>query len=369
MQKRSNKVHGCIGIFVTVTILLLVSNCAAQIYKYKNKDGVWVFTDTPQELPKKGVNVMDSIGSDIESKTSGGDLETYLKDRLKPVNTIETAALGVVTIRSTLGYGTGFFVTDNGYIVTNKHVLQLTESESQKRETHRAMAENEIKKIESNLEIENQKLQLYKKKLENYKEYISTVTSQNQKAYAQNNYDIELKKYQSWNQEFQNRKQEFEHKRSEYRNQQIDQKYNETLAYFKSSFTINLADNSQKTAKLVKISDNYDLALLKLDGYKTPYLESALQGDIVQGKKVYAIGNPAQLKNSVSGGILSGREGIFVKTDAKIYPGNSGGPLLTAKGKVIGINTFKQLTHKFEGLGFAISMQTALQEFGSYISR
>jgi S1-C subfamily serine protease len=70
------------------------------------------------------------------------------------------------------------------------------------------------------------------------------------------------------------------------------------------------------------------------------------------------------LKDSVSSGIISGFDGFFLKTDAKIYPGNSGGPLINQRGEVIGINTLKQITHKFEGLGFAISTDAALREFG-----
>jgi S1-C subfamily serine protease len=61
--------------------------------------------------------------------------------------------------------------------------------------------------------------------------------------------------------------------------------------------------------------------------------------------------------------VISGFQGTFVKTNAQIYPGNSGGPLVTAQGHVIGINTFKKITHKFEGLGFAISIKVALDAF------
>lgn len=53
-----------------------------------------------------------------------------------------------------------------------------------------------------------------------------------------------------------------------------------------------------------------------------------------------------------------------MQINAQIYPGNSGGPLVTAQGRVLGINTFKTLTLKFEGLGFAIPIETALREFG-----
>ena len=80
-----------------------------------------------------------------------------------------------------------------------------------------------------------------------------------------------------------------------------------------------------------------------------------------------SIGSPARLQNSVTSGVFSGFESGFIQTNAQIYPGNSGGPLVTAQGRVVGINTFKQLTHKFEGLGFAIPIQVALREFRAHL--
>jgi len=52
---------------------------------------------------------------------------------------------------------------------------------------------------------------------------------------------------------------------------------------------------------------------------------------------------------------------------ARIYPGNSGGPLVSEEGEVLGVNTFKKLTCQYEGLGFAIPVQAALKEFGRYL--
>ena len=88
---------------------------------------------------------------------------------------------------------------------------------------------------------------------------------------------------------------------------------------------------------------------------------------ISKGEDVYAIGNPARLKNSVAKGTFSGFEGQFAKTDAKIYPGNSGGPLVSLNGHIIGVNTFKKLTQKFEGLGFALQIEYVLSEFDSFL--
>ena len=53
---------------------------------------------------------------------------------------------------------------------------------------------------------------------------------------------------------------------------------------------------------------------------------------------------------------------------AKIYPGNSGGPLISQDGKVIGINTMKLLTRNYEGLEFAIPIETAIAEFNGYLN-
>jgi S1-C subfamily serine protease len=60
-------------------------------------------------------------------------------------------------------------------------------------------------------------------------------------------------------------------------------------------------------------------------------------------------------------------KGGFIQTNAQIYPGNSGGPLVTADGRVLGINTFKRLTRKFEGLGFAIPIKVAIDEFAAHL--
>lgn len=56
-----------------------------------------------------------------------------------------------------------------------------------------------------------------------------------------------------------------------------------------------------------------------------------------------------------------------MQTNAEIYPGNSGGPLVSEDGLVMGVNTMKLLTEKFEGLGFALRFDIAQREFGSYL--
>ncbi len=84
------------------------------------------------------------------------------------------------------------------------------------------------------------------------------------------------------------------------------------------------------------------------------------------GQQVYAIGSPLQLNNSVTSGVISNFRGDYIQTNSEIYPGNSGGPLVTADGLVVGVNTMKLITEKFEGIGFALNIEEVLTEFSDF---
>ena len=98
-----------------------------------------------------------------------------------------------------------------------------------------------------------------------------------------------------------------------------------------------------KGAKIVKASEEYDLAIIRTK-QDFPYLKIDSLGKEKVGSKIYAIGNPRGLEGTISDGILSGKrdnEGVeFLQITAPISPGNSGGPVLNEKGEVIGVSTF-----------------------------
>lgn len=104
---------------------------------------------------------------------------------------------------------------------------------------------------------------------------------------------------------------------------------------------------------------DWDVILLQIDDENYEPLELADSDEVQIGEKVIAIGNPLGLQFSVSEGIVSAvhRPGpneveSYIQTDAALNPGNSGGPLVNKKGKVVGINNFKMETG--ESLGFAL---------------
>ena len=116
-------------------------------------------------------------------------------------------------------------------------------------------------------------------------------------------------------------------------------------------------------ARIVGVTREIDLALLKVDSVKLPALRVASYRNVRQGEFVLAFGSPEGLRNSVTRGIVSAvarqtdpdSSMIYIQTDAPINPGNSGGPLVNAEGEVIGVNTFiLSQSGGNEGLGFAI---------------
>src|SRR5262249_54239948 len=102
-------------------------------------------------------------------------------------------------------------------------------------------------------------------------------------------------------------------------------------------------------ASIVGIAKELDLALLKIDEARAPAPLLLADYDAVrQGQLVFAFGSPEGLRNSVTMGVVSAvarqpdvdNPLVYVQTDAPINHGNSGGPLVDADGRVVGINTF-----------------------------
>jgi S1-C subfamily serine protease len=137
-------------------------------------------------------------------------------------------------------------------------------------------------------------------------------------------------------------------------------------------FKVTLADQSSWEAIPVGIAPDKDLAVLKIEAPKE-LLQPLLVGeskDLEVGQKVFAIGNPFGLDQTLTTGVISGLgrqiramtgrviDGV-IQTDAAINPGNSGGPLLDSRGRLIGVNTaIYSPSGTSAGVGFAIPVDT-----------
>lgn len=354
-------------ILLWVWIVLMLGSgtrlCDAGVYRYKDENGVWHFSDAPVALPDES-ETMDGM---VERSTQPIDLRGQLLAALRPRNDIERAVAATVAIQSTIGFGSGFFISETGHIITNRHVLQFTDAQEKQVAGAFDEAESNVRDIEEKLAKEAQHLKNTKRELEATKALIDSQPDSAGKEINRSRYLSDLQSTLVWEENYLNRKKGIEQRKKELWEKKTSYKREASVAALSQSFTIYLADNTKLNAYLVKRSETHDLALLKIDGYITPFLEPALLATLAKGDRVYAIGNPVKLRNSVASGTFSGLEGDFAKTDAQIYPGNSGGPLVTREGKVVGVNTFKEITQKFEGLGFAITVERTLAEFAVFL--
>jgi len=147
-----------------------------------------------------------------------------------------------------------------------------------------------------------------------------------------------------------------------------------------SQLTVVLSNRLERPAELVGLDPYADLALLRV---KDPSLQAIAWGDSSRlrvAEWVMAVGNPYQLGETVTLGIVSalGRTNPqisvvadYIQTDAAINPGNSGGALVNRRGELVGINTWiYSESGGYQGIGFAVPSNLArdvaaqLEKFG-----
>jgi serine protease Do len=136
---------------------------------------------------------------------------------------------------------------------------------------------------------------------------------------------------------------------------------------------VRLSDAREVPAKIVGVDAVTDIALLKVSAGNLPALRLGSSQAVSVGDAVIAIGNPFGLGQSVSAGIISARARMleedpyidFLQTDAAINHGNSGGPLLSMDGTVIGVTSaILSPSGGSVGLGFAIPSETVAGVIG-----
>ncbi|HNG89336.1 MAG TPA: trypsin-like peptidase domain-containing protein, partial [Saprospiraceae bacterium] len=146
---------------------------------------------------------------------------------------------------------------------------------------------------------------------------------------------------------------------------------------------VTLADKREYKATLVGSDPSTDIALLKIEEIRLPFVVFGNSDSVRVGEWVLAVGNPFNLESTVTAGIvsakgrniniLSGNASIesFIQTDAAVNPGNSGGALINSAGELVGINTaIITESGSYEGYSFAVPSNLVqkvvrdLREFG-----
>jgi len=256
--------------------------------------------------------------------------------------TIEEARQATVSIETPWGSGSGFFVSDN-FIVTNRHVVQMDEN---------LLVEfrHKVEKTRELVELEKQKIRDMRARLRETKHAPSRGQLEILIGESERNLNTIMPQLED----------------AERRLAKLEEKLRP------DDVKIILADGTSQVANFLLVSDRHDLALLSIYVNDVKHLNRPPGNDrIKQGDKVFTIGSPIGLRNTVTSGVFSGyrkdpQDGsLFLQTDAPINPGNSGGPLIDEKGYVRGVNTM--ILQDTEGIGFAIPIDTVFEEFGSSI--
>ncbi len=326
-------------LLLTLVLGLGVQSGSAKVYKYKAENGQWCFTNDPSRVR----GFVDPLAYEaFSNRAESEDLEERLAKTFPPNNEIEKARNATVAIESPLGHGSGFFVSDDGYILTNKHVIEPSEE-----------LKLRINQIEKRLNAERERLEARQREL--------------------------LRKRGSGD------KTQSEWKDLQQKRELLDKKLEEFLrlrleVLYPTNFKVSLVDGTEIPVSVVCTGYQRDLALLRIYGYKTPFIKPCEDLRLVHGQTLYAIGSPLDLslKNTVTSGVFSGVRRFeghpslddhtpYIQTNAQINRGNSGGPLITREGTVVGIITWIISKDVADGLNFAIPIQIAINEFKNHL--
>ena len=354
----------------------LLAPVAAEIYKWQDASGRWQFSDQKPKQP--GATVVEGLGTSTraESEPLDGlpvtDLAKKLEDTFRPQTDIEAVTLAVVGIETALGQGSGFFVSHDGLIVTNKHVIRPdTTQDSQAIRQALEQEAEQLKAFKRQLDAERERLKQFARDLEAFREQIE----HGDDYYITPGQRLQEQEYREYLQQYQRRLQDLKQAESNYRERLSDHEkrrsefnFNASLAGASRLFKITLKDNSEHTAELVDMAEDLDLALLRLKGFRTPALSLGDSRGVRQGNAVFAVGSPLGMRDSLTSGIIARLQEDYLITDAQILPGNSGGPLLDSEARVIGVNTLKFAREATaSGFGMAIRVEDLRQSFPAYL--
>lgn len=367
MQGTKNKSKVSRLVLLVLT-LLLHGFVGAEIFKYKDAHGHWQFSDAPNKGGDS--SAVRSYGQSGSSELSVKDFVSLLNSKYQSNNPVQKATLAVVTIKSKLGVGSGFFVTDNCYLVTNKHVVRPAKGK-QWEATQAKIKQSALSFERTRLQIANEKqrLAITKQKLDDFRQRMDGLSSKKGRQLAQQEYTLYADRYYQDQQHVDSVLQKFFQDEERFNKQQSDFNFASSIANVAQLFQIILKDNTKTQANLIKVSATDDLALLKIKDCQSPYLRLEF-GRVSQGTIVHAIGSPLGLRDQLTQGTVTHVASNGITTDAQILPGNSGGPLVNDAGHVIAVNTLKVAKGSALERGFGVSIPVSKvgQNFGRYFN-
>ena len=326
----------------------------SETYKYQDERGQWHYSDKPPQTSSKS---QETLFDNTKKTAPPRDLVGMLEKKFVSNNPEEIATLAVVEIKNALGHGSGFFITNDGYIVTNRHVVKPTES-VQWDKYEKALAEQEKLFIAAGRELDSRKayhkkiyhsLVEHEKNIKRYMDQASRKILGSRYKIIYNNYKESERLLKITKSNYNAAKRNFKKSKSYMSNKGRE-------SYWAQKYKIRIKDGTILNARYVGASKDHDLAFLKLDRFKTPFLVPAGRNIKLRGSKVFAIGSPLGISDSLTSGTVTSIQGAYIYTDTSIFPGNSGGPLIDETGKVLGVIAQKITKNNVMSKGFGIAI-------------
>ena len=277
-------------------------------------------------------------------KFDGLDLVKQLETNAPPGNLIEKARNASVFLQTSWSQGAGFFIDEKCTIVTNRHVVRMSDEIVSNAENVLQKARQQVQRLEAKIQ-HNRKV---------YKMLLSGEAHISDPNISMGDLKRDLEQDEK---ALDDAKKEIDAKEMEFDEEKAN-----------SDVTIVLADGSKLDGLVDYVSDDQDLALVRpLGKARCPSIPFGDPGNLNQGDPLYTIGSPMGIRHVVTSGVFSGSTNVngrlMLQTDAPINPGNSGGPLINKQGQVVGINTL--LLRNAQGIGFAIPIGQAMEQLKS----
>jgi serine protease Do len=271
--------------------------------------------------------------------TSG--LEAQITKSFPVRSPIESARNATVFIKTSWGLGSGFIIDEDCHVITNRHVIETDGARVAKTVIQDPDTQQRIAAAQQQLQTALYNAQLRRRAIDSQpgmnSERVELDGKIRSMQAALNDLPGHLSRYIS----------------------------DKVEGAGRSGFSAILVDGTEFKSLHAETSDRFDLARFTLPASHCPHLEAGQSASLIVGQPLYTVGNPSGLTYTVTSGVFSGerRDGAqrYLQTDAPISPGNSGGPLITSSGEVVGINTL--VLRGVPGVGFAIPIETVHEAF------
>jgi serine protease Do len=350
--------HDTWGLCLSLLLSVPVAPAGGDILRYQDADGLWQFTDRPREgavpipRPESAPAQVRDLAAQL-AKWRGGGPEPD-----------PDPALAVVSVLTSLAEGAGFFCSPDGYVLTTRHVVRPVGSDVWQH------GQEAIDRAKGDLEELEGQLQEWRSRLRRIDAQLASIDEDDAAPAVQaRGGDVEM--LRGRRSQVARRVAELERlardSRRRTRSDRVTFDIKGASATLAASVEVRLADQTRLRARVVAVSDAYDLALLKLDGYRTPSLSAGPEVELAPGQSVFALGYPDDAAVGAAAGLVLRATPEEVVTSVQLVPGYSGGPLLDASAQVVGVSALKRVGAEdgvyAEGQGIAIPIAVAQREF------